>query len=523
MWLECDWILQILTGAILSQFVSFYLNTSVKNNDRHNLSFLSNCFSKYIFATACLLISVVVVPLLIAVVILCTLYRGLVYVILKAKYKEKFKGFVAGRDVIWLVEEPQSRNIVVALLLVEEVEGMSKSVYETVKEAILNETQYGSLKDTKLVYSFHKSLGYFYNIDEGSLSDECIVEFDTDDPAKQFINRGDLEKKLSMYCNNPLPQNHTRYCEILVSKKPIIWKEADTKKNYPIIVRIHHSLGDGFSIFNFINSTPFTIVEQNTIKDGNTNSMNDNGISSKKDQYCNEKMSNKIKTLATEYIKMITSFLIFITFLPNCIIVQNFLRPKDVNILHGPKLSGRKKFYWNTEDREELVPLIRRLKRKVTGSCFNDFIMTAFSASLHEYFQKKTKELPKYITGVVPTKIDFKQDRTEKVTFTNNFAVALFNMPVEISNDTLIQRFRETALQEHRLRDSIDFHINYWGLTFNAVIPVFLVHYFYQLSKFTSFISVLPGPDAFSFFNVLPVTELLYWLPNRGYEWDLRA
>ncbi|XP_025836886.1 uncharacterized protein LOC108733059 isoform X1 [Agrilus planipennis] len=538
-----EFVLGAVIGIIFTIFMRYYLSTSIPSHKCHNLQFLTTNRSRYLFSILCLLMSTVLLPLLAVVVIIFGTYRLLVHLILKQKYGKKYGGLVSGRDVIWVVED-QSKNLINGVMIVEERDDLDKTVPEAVRDRVIKEIMIGNLRDSKFTSTIHRKFGYLYLLKDTVHPSEYISEFDTDDPNQEFMTHEELRKKLSEVGNLPLPKNHSVHMEVLIGKKPILWKKTDTKKCYACIFKVHHSLADGICILQILTNcfTDGPIKVKETLDTsheyitGNNNNNNNNNIT-RKAKTTNDKVDKFKEDTYWNVVQNVIKFLgeqllgnmIILIFGPTTLAIQLWMRPTDVNPLHGPELSGEKSFYWKTEDDEELVELTRTLRKRIPGASFLDILFTAVSASFHEYFQKKSKSLPKYLTAVVPARMNVKeveQLQTDKFVFTNNFTVGLFNMPVEVpkphhifsSKTVVLSRLRETMKQTHMLRHSIDFHINYWVMTvFNAIIPVPFLYPLFRFPHCTMIFSNLPGPEAFTVFDKLILRDLIFWLPNRGY------
>lgn len=550
-----------------------------------------------------------------------------------------------------------------------------KEPLQTVRELIMDRLLCTPPPFPKLVCFRQQSwFGYFFWEKQSSININEHVRFmDLEEEENGTVAEETLKGYISSLANLPLPENNKSNWEILVGRYPISstknpldsmesggWtSEPNNGFQYPILFRIHHTLGDGVALVNLLmdtltdphtrTNTPvennsvnsdclsipetqteevpsfcldipqanfsmkksftynfhdyystnyqqtnpqklslinkiardacrkfFKFVEESKLKNNtyqernlhdinisvndrpsseflelmqNSNVTRENHYS----QYCiaeKEMRQNKNKT---EYhllnsinnlyksLRNIAYYSSTLFLAPACIFNQ-ITKKKDVNILHGPKLSGYKVVAWHSEQEGEqeysLMTKIKRIRSK-TGAHFSDIILTALSSSLELLF-KQCNEVPSDITVIIPARISSpnidsstsfikSKNRTTKVTklfqddtkkiLDNKFGVGLLTLPV--ANDSLskvgfFSKLRQVRKQTDLLRNSPDYIISYWILKiFATLFPVRLVRPIFASTHSTIAMSNMPGPGITVKLAGHTLHNLVFWVPNR--------
>lgn len=233
-----------------------------------------------------------------------------------------------------------------------------------------------------------------------------------------------------------------------------------------------------------------------------------------------------------------------VMFAPLAIINQILAQTKDVNLLHGPRLSGHKVVAWYLEQQDRpdqlLMEMIKRIRSK-TGVRFSDVLLTALSASL-ESFYAQCNEIPQFITVVIPatigspiqarasTTVIKSKNFSTKVTkiiesndadckLQNTFSVAMLPLPIANSSTTKLKVFsklRQVRKHCDVLRGSPDYVINYWLLRVVAtLLPSWLLRPLLKSTHSTLVMSNLPGPTRLTKLAGHTVHDLVFWVPNR--------
>ena len=137
-----------------------------------------------------------------------------------------------------------------------------------------------------------------------------------------------------------------------------------------LFLRLSHTLGDGVSFVKFL-----------------TYQLPDQVVSQKDTQ--NYSATRRTLHLAKAM------------FIAPLYLLKWFLRPADQSFLHGPELSGVKKFTWNESYDLQSIKDIR----SAAGTTVNDILMSCFTMALRKYFQRKGIDNPNDLTACVAVDI----------------------------------------------------------------------------------------------------------------------
>lgn len=305
----------------------------------------------------------------IAIFLALTLIKTVINMTLKITHGSLYNGMLSGGDVIWSVEDI-SKTVINILLVVQDEDGNGDFVERITKEIYAKYQE--NIKDfTKLSCIRRRKMGYTYLIKNQVDISECVKVDDDGFNDNAELSRDEIENLIGYYSNKSLPRENDALWEIILFKKPMKW--SDQKKHYPILCRFSHVVGDGLSLITVLT----------TIFGKNTGSVLDHLKNKWK-----AIVANKKDEVRTTKLKNVFYFLHVLLMSPFIIIHQSFMRKTDVNILHGPPLSGEKILVYSVEKEEKLVSMVKNMKRILPNVNFSEFILTAISASFTAYFEK---------------------------------------------------------------------------------------------------------------------------------------
>lgn len=294
----------------------------------------------------------------------------LVHLILTWQYGHNFAGLLEGTDAIWAIEDV-SKSIINTLLVIQcdDIIQLHLKLKQKMLKIIHDK------RFEKLSYHRDKAYGYYF---------WRKVEVDVDSNVKYMkplednetgLNKKILQGLLSKYSNKPMPQNHASSWEMLIGTQPLLNEEETVTNSYPILVRFHHSAGDGIALLRIL----LEVVDD-------TN----------KAQY------NRQKCIDIEHFNNISFFtsiiyrvkaylisLLSMIFIPGHLLYLNMIRSVDNSIIHGADLTGDKVIAWSLEKKDfQALRAVKQMKAKCPGSSFNDILLTALSESLYRYFKQ---------------------------------------------------------------------------------------------------------------------------------------
>lgn len=315
--------------------------------------------AKTVTRTIAIMILVLISPIASIFLIVAVLYKIVCSIIIRRKDK-RFVKFLDSFDVFWSLEDDISKSIINVLGVIES--NSSEMLVANVKKKLENIVR--SEETDKIFYRRREQYGFYYwrkysNID----MDQYVQIIDCPDKFGE-LTVSDLEDIMASASSKSLPYLDEGLFQILITKKRI-GNDTCARGDYGIIFRIHHSVGDGVSLIDFLCKT---------LADGNEDSP--------VNMFCLPDSCRINYKSPKNMISMIGKLLE----IPVCL-VDGILREPDDNPIHGPKLSGKKIFKW-TESDEDLLAKVKEIKENVEGMRFSDVLAAALSKGLHHFFFK---------------------------------------------------------------------------------------------------------------------------------------
>ncbi|XP_025269756.1 uncharacterized protein LOC112639565 [Camponotus floridanus] len=216
-------------------------------------------------------------PLILVILNFLYIYHCLIEIILRIQFKDKFIGFLKGTDCVWANEEAVYFSVINILIIIEKTEQNSNVIFLEGLKNLIHDRIISKATGTifeKFFYRRRQKFGYYYwerneEIDLNNRIRWLECENADCDGSCEDVSSEFFKKNLGSICNKTLPDDHTASWEILVGKRcsrgrsridshsaPEECFDTDTCK-IPVIIRIHHSLGDGISLLRFCFKTIF--------------------------------------------------------------------------------------------------------------------------------------------------------------------------------------------------------------------------------------------------------------------------
>lgn len=193
-------------------------------------------------------------------------YRLLVHVYLKRRVGVRFAGLLKGPDVVWAMELPEARSIITVLVVLEVppdnvrcLRGDTtpgKLLLRTVRKVAQLSLLAPDSPFPKLIYLRKKSrLGYHYWVKSEQVNVDTFVRcLNISEHVPNGLSENELQCVIGEHCNKPMPFDDTATWEILVGQQPLLPPEGSLDKSlrYPIIFRVHHTVGDGVALLRLL-------------------------------------------------------------------------------------------------------------------------------------------------------------------------------------------------------------------------------------------------------------------------------
>ncbi|XP_059053842.1 uncharacterized protein LOC131848104 [Achroia grisella] len=463
-----------LTGIFVSLIINIIL--SLLYSRGRNLILTIQFISKKVLIKSVVIIFIVVLsPVISVLLIIAVMYKFFCLRLIKQKDKY-FVSFLDSFDVFWNLEGDSVINI---LGVIES--NSSEALVERIKDKLQNLIPNESTD--KIFYRRNEDYGFYYWRKYNIIDVNEYVQI-IELPQKYEYDVVDIEDLMSDLANQSLPYNDEGLFKIIITKQRI-GNYNDERGEYAIIFRIHHSVGDGVALIEFLCES---------LAD-NTNSQTAKTFIMPKIRYDTPSdLINMIRKLCT---------------IPLCI-VDLILRKADKNALHGPSLVGMKIFKWTKSD-ENILTMVKEIKDNVSQLNFSDIIVAALSGGLNSYFIKTMAPVPEDVAVIIPARVPQTQlSESDKKHFTNDFTVSILDVPVKTGNlNDIKERF-------NNLRNGVEFQINHYFLKLGNILPKQILEPMFYSNHATIVLSSMPGPECLSICGGNVLKRLVFFVPHKG-------
>lgn len=486
-------------------------------------------------------------PVLLTILVTFQLYRTAIGIILQRRHGKHFKGLLDGADVVWAIEDQNSRGMINIMANVEEpftnwtsVDGsMSADILLTLRKRISSRLMRNYQPHPKMFWKRNVELGYYFWSDQSELTVEDYIRYlDTIPLAvnQHSIDERQLRSLLGKINNRHLPANHTSSWEVLVGRQPL-YDETRNMLKYPIVFRVHHSLGDGVALMRLLleaivdKEVPSRWKHLSKLKVMNIDYIlkQQTTANHHSSMLCETKLQRmwkqipSSKDLAAQRDRFLR--ILWTIYTAPAFFHDVSRRQADNNCIHASQMANEKVISWIHEDHTSnthWVEIIKRTKRLLPGTRFSDVFLTALSSSLEAYFTRQTGMPPKNLTVVLPARIE--QESTH-LRLHNRFSVALQTLPITPGiklNDAnkhyaLTNRILAVKGYSDSLRSSSDYMINYWIMSkMTCLFPDVILRKILKSAHSTLAISNLPGPQQMPRIQGRELKNLSFFIPNLG-------
>ncbi|XP_047534862.1 putative diacyglycerol O-acyltransferase MT0231 [Vanessa atalanta] len=415
-----------------------------------------------------------VLPFVLSLLLLASFYKLICSVIIKRKDKH-FAGFLNSFDVFWSLEDDATKSIISVLGVIESKS--SQDLVDHIREKLQNIIQNSDAE--KIFYRRNEEFGFYY------WRKCCYIDINqyvriVDVSNSTELNISDLEEIMTEIAYQPLPFNDEGLFQILITNQKL--KSDNKNDEYGVIFRIHHAVGDGVALIEFLCES---LADRE----------NESNVFCMPDAY----KSNSKKT-PSDLMEMIMK----LCKMPGCL-VNGILRVPDRTSLHGPTLIGKKLFKWTDSD-ENLFDLVKDIKKHSEDLNCSDILATSLSCGLRDYFIKEIDPAPNTVAVILPVR--FPQKKTGVLKLENNFTVSILDLP--IGSD--IGDVRRSC---NGLRESADPLTNFYFLKICSIFPKEILFHVFNSNQATMVFSNMPGPKVLSICGGV-MKSLVFFIPNKG-------
>ncbi|XP_045495727.1 uncharacterized protein LOC123694357 [Colias croceus] len=416
-----------------------------------------------------------VLPIVFVCIVLSLIYKNVCEIIIKRRDKN-FVKFLDSFDVFWCLEDNANSNIIEVLGTIQAdcPYALVDKIREKLEDIISNKSV------EKIFYRRQEQFGFYYwrKNDVANINQYVKLLNVTN---KDSLNSDDLENLMSELTKKPLPYNGEGLFEMLITDIELN-NEGDLLDSYAIVFRIHHSVGDGIALIEFLCEILADDTSQ-TVK------------LFKAPEVCNLFDQNMFKDV-NELTKIVTEMIL-------CA-VDGVIRKPDINSLHGPTLEGKKVLRW-IEANDNLLQMIKEIKEEQDALNFSDILASALANGLRKYFSQTMLYIPEHVAVIIPIRLSTNEDT---LILENNFTVSILDLPL---NEDL----RSISKCCNRLRKSLDPMTNHYLLKLCNVFPKYILEQVFNSNQATMVFSNIPGPKCLSICGCA-VKSLVFFVPNKG-------
>ncbi|XP_048487588.1 uncharacterized protein LOC105396619 [Plutella xylostella] len=477
-----------LTGIVIALVINFIISLEYHNKIsdpllKININEILRV--KNVVRTIALVILVAVMPVVLAILLVASLYKLVCLLVLRQNDK-RFVKFLDSFDVFWSLEDDVSKSIINVLGIIESEspQTLVDNIKEKLENLLLHE------EADKIFYRRNERYGFYYWRKFSTIDINEYVQI-IDQPDETVLSMSDLEELMAKVAKKPLPYHDEGLFQILVTKNHLANNDINDnmKQEYGIIFRIHHSVGDGVALIDFLCKTLADETQPDTANMFNfreASTVNSNAPSD---------LMEMIRKLCE---------------IPVCF-VDGIVREADDSSLHGPKLLGGKVFKWTKSD-ENLFLKVKEIKDKAEGLHFSDVLAAALSAGLHTFFSKTMTEVPETVAVVLPVRFPKPTTVDRRLDLKNDFSVTTLDLPTKTRDN-----IHDIQIRCRELRKSADPITNYYFLKLvSGVLPRQLLQPLLNSSQATLVFSNMPGPDRLTICGGNLLKQLVFFAPHKG-------
>ncbi|KAK4882041.1 hypothetical protein RN001_005360 [Aquatica leii] len=426
-------------------------------------------------------------PSIIVFVPFVILYRQLVHKILAFKCAENYGGLLNGGDTVHIIENVNESKIKV-LFMVGYEKNNSKSFYNHVKEKIMTSK---ITKCAKTSAVFRKSYGYYYYVKNQVNIEDCIKQLTL--PGK-YTKTEALMEYLEATEDIPFPENDFGLWDVFIGTHPVNWKtDVPDKTYYPVLLRFHHSLFDGYHLI----TTVFGNFSDLKVANGST-----------------PKLQIQTNNVFRRLYMILRKFCAAVAFPWRVFLIIN---ANNSSVLCKAKLQNKKIFSHCLDRNKRYMQVVKEIKQS-NGVSFTDVILAAISSSFSEYILKNSTTDVTYTsiaTPEVPQATDLlispHQSNDTSLICKNVVYFSVRHLPI-YKNINVLERLNLVKNQGGFLKSSYQIMVDYYIFNFLfATFPYVILKKILKRMRVTAVVTNLPGPPKTTCLSGNILEDILMW------------
>lgn len=378
---------------------------------------------------------------------------------------------VAGRDAVWLQDSATNLMVINGVLITDRID--LETLRATFQRRVLDVD--GGRRFARFMHRVTWRGGTpWWETDPGFDIARQIIPAS----ASDLTSLAALRQFVGARAAQPLPDDRPLWQFELVEEF-----EPGTSA---MIVRIHHSIGDGMALLAVI----FSLMDDATTT--------------------TETGTPRAVRPAAGHLGKSLLRLVTLPLAAPGVLIRRLLWPRDSHALHGPKVSGVKNVAWTAP--VELA-LFKEAKNRI-GATVNDVLMACVSGALSRYLAEHAGEAVAKFHVSMPVNI---RPPDAPLTLENRFAAVPLVLPAGIAD--IRDRVRAVKARMDALKTSVE-PIVVYGIqgALLTLLPQAVSRGLidFLANKCTAVVTNVPGPQRDLLLAGRPVRGLMFWVPQRA-------
>ncbi|XP_058826791.1 uncharacterized protein LOC131686814 [Topomyia yanbarensis] len=464
-----------------------------------------------LFNACAFLLFVPISPLILLFFITLLIYRTIVTNLIKLFHGSHFRGFLEGLDAIWNVEKGSSRSMINLMFFIEApVEGGHEKVpakfLHSVRQTITEKLMGTCRPYPRLFWTRRQTLGYCYWTDSCKLAIEEFVRFmnpiGTDSETK-FVREEKLRVAVAEMSNQLLPDGHAACWELLIGTEPVEGKSKYSVR-YPVLLRLHHTAGDGMAIVRLILDT---ITGDHK------------ALAARISAHNPQKQTNQRSLNFVQLVKILFNGPAFI--------LRMMFQKSEKNCLSGGRITDNKVVSWCheaelTSEKKSIIEIVKSTKQLIPEARFSDIFLLALASSLHRYFEAKGEPYQNGVVSVIVPGRSGSEAKSLKIKnrFTTRRQMLHISQGIQLDDPDRLSKLRQQLsilAQGSASTRSASSHavISIFISSLSNILPIALLRLLVSSFRANVVFSILPEIGKVSFQEHEMAGPTLF-LPNTG-------
>lgn len=419
-------------------------------------------------------ILVSVLPVVVPLLLVLWVWRCLALLVVLIRHR-KIVHMASGLEALFALDSAGARAVISGVLVVRgrvEIATVRARLLEHVLDV---RSSNGRLLHPKFRQMVEKRCGVVVWMWE----DDFQINSHVREAQRELRDEVDLLEEIVSRNNLPFVRGHSCW-EMLVA--PLASYGNQQEPHTAVLVRLHHSLGDGRSFITLLLSA-----------------LLDRPLD--KPQFTPLARHHHEGRLAR-----FGSLLWAVSNTPW--VMRRVLRRGEPSPLHGCRLEGRKLLAWSSP----MSLAVLKEGRTLAGVTVNDLLLAGLGQALHRHLKMVGDEVPQRVVTVLPVDVTAPN---VPLAVANNLSLCTFSLPT--GSMTPLTRLKAIHRRLEKLKESPDILVNYLVLDmFTNLLPTPLARRALNTHGVTLVASNLPGPQETIHMFGGAVDDVMFWIPNKS-------